>query len=46
LNSQGANTETEWNQKTTHQGNYSNVGIVSDPNKVHGVKALGFGVQG
>tara|TARA_B110000459_G_scaffold189588_1_gene223890 strand:- start:53 stop:640 length:588 start_codon:yes stop_codon:yes gene_type:complete len=30
----GAAGDTNWNQDTTHVGNYSNVGIVSDPNAV------------
>jgi len=30
----GASNQTGWDQDTTHQLNYENVGISSDPNKV------------
>lgn len=30
----GCKEETAWDTNTTHQGNYTTVGIVSDPNKV------------
>ena len=30
----GAKDETEWDQNTTHQSNYTQVGIVSDPNRI------------